>query len=124
MPSLLTLIFTALWHALAFWHFTFYPERTLARTTAERPISPIAVELFRFLGALNASLVALPLLALALPDSARWPIHITLAVANASQALIDLRVQRLGLARGPMFTQILWGDTLFTALNVAAAATA
>jgi hypothetical protein len=120
MLSALTLISTALWHGLAFWHFTFYPERTLARTTAERPISPIAVELFRFLGAINVSLVVLPLVALALPGSTRWVVHLSLAVANASQAIVDVRVQRLGLARGPMFMQILWGDTAFTSLNLAA----
>ena len=61
---------TAVWHAHAFWHFTVTPGRTLGRTTRERPISPIAIELFRFLGALNAAFVVLGVLALALLDAA------------------------------------------------------
>lgn len=114
------LLLTALWHALAFWHFTFFPERTLARTTNERPINTIAAELFRFLGGINLALVVLALFSLALSPAERWPAFLSLATANLSQLLVDLRVKRLRLARGPFFTQILWGDALFTAANTGA----
>jgi hypothetical protein len=73
----------------------------------------IAVELFRFLSGLNAALAALAIVAIALPGS-RLGAAIALTIANGSQALQDLRVRRLGLARGAMFTQILVGDAIFT----------
>lgn len=117
----IVLILTALWHALAAWHFALHPARTIGRTTHERPISPIAVELMRFLGALNVACVALGGLAVALPEG-RALAFIVLAIANVSQAIVDVRVQRLGLVRGPMFQQILIGDIAFTALNLAALA--
>jgi len=114
------LVLTALWHLLATWHFAFTPARTLGRATRERPISPIATELFRFLGAMNFAFVVLPLLALTLGGEARFLAFVTLAVANASQAVIDVRVKRMGLAQGPMFFQIFVGDIVFTAANAAA----
>src|SRR5204862_456106 len=58
-PRRIVLAATAMWHLLAAWHFTLYPARTLARTTRERPVQPLATELFRFLGGLNAALVLL-----------------------------------------------------------------
>ncbi len=113
------LALTAAWHLLATWHFLITPARTLGRTTRERPISPIAIELFRFLGAMNIGFVLLAILAIVLVE-ARLVTFIVLAVANLSQALVDIRVQKLGLAHGPMFQQILIGDLAFTALNLAA----
>src|SRR5688572_19662180 len=101
------LLATAAWHGLAAWHFGLKPERTLARTTAERPISPAAIELLRFLAGLNLALVVLALGACVTPGPAQRLAAVVLAVANASQAAIDVRVQRRGLARGPMFRQIL-----------------
>ena len=56
--STVVLLATAACHAAAAWHFTLFPERTLARTTDERPVSPLAAELFRFLGGMNVGLVA------------------------------------------------------------------
>ena len=47
------LVVTALWHALATYHFLFFAGRTIRRTTRERPVSPIATEILRFLGAIN-----------------------------------------------------------------------
>jgi hypothetical protein len=120
MVTSIVLALTALWHFLAFWHFTFYPERTLARTTRERPVQVVSAELFRFLGGINASLVVLALASLALDEHSRWPALAALAVANLSQLLIDLRVKRLGLAHGPFFLQILAGDALFTLANAGA----
>ncbi len=117
----IVLVLTAVWHGLATWHFLITPARTLGRTTRERPISPIAIELFRFLGAMNTGFIALALLAAALP-AARPVTFIVLAIANASQAIVDLRVQRLGLAHGPMFQQIFVGDVVFTLANLAALA--
>jgi hypothetical protein len=114
---------TAAWHALAAWHFTLFPDRTLRRTTNERPPSVIAVELFRFLGGLNAALAALAILAIVLPG-ARVAAALVLAIANGSQALQDLRVRRLGLARGRFFAQILVGDALFALAALAVVARA
>jgi len=114
------LLLTALWHGLAAWHFTLTPTRTLGRTTHDRPVSPIAVELMRFLGAINLGYVALGALAATAFPEARRAAFVVLAIANMSQALVDVRVQRLGLTRGPMFRQILIGDVLFTIANVVA----
>jgi hypothetical protein len=114
------LVLTAVWHALAAWHFTVTPERTLARTTRERPVSTLGSELFRFLGGVNAALVVLAVAAAFGSADTRALAALVLCVANASQLLQDLRVRRLGLAAGPMFTQILIGDALFTLANGAA----
>ncbi len=108
---------TAVWHALATWHFTFFPARTLARATSERPVNLVAAELFRFLGAMNVAFVVLAAAAIFAAVDARRLAHVTLIVANLSQLVIDVRVQRLGLARGAFFLQILAGDALFAALN-------
>lgn len=114
------LVATAIWHFLAFWHFTVHPARTLARTTRERPVHAVSVELFRFLGGINAAIVVLALASLATPPQLRWPAFLALAVANLSQLLVDLRVKRLGLAHGGFFLQIIVGDAIFTLANVAA----
>lgn len=55
--------------------------------------------------------------------SLRGPIFACLAVANASQALFDVRVQRRGMARGTMFTKIRVGDIFSTAANLLGAPT-
>ncbi|MCO5167376.1 MAG: hypothetical protein M9894_13585 [Planctomycetes bacterium] len=106
----------AVWHGLATWHFGLTPARTLARATSERPVNVIAAELLRFLAGLNLALVVLAAAALLAGREARLLALLTLAVANLSQLAIDLRVRRLGLARGAFFTRILVGDALFTAL--------
>lgn len=124
LAGTIVLVLTALWHGLAAWHFGLYPARTIARTTAERPVSPIAVELLRFLGAINLGFVVLAVVAIAPFAEARRAAFVALAVANLSQAIVDRRVQRLGLARGPMFQQIFVGDVVFTAANAALAALA
>jgi hypothetical protein len=116
----IVLALTAVWHLLATWHFLLRPARTLGRTTRERSISPIAVELFRFLGAMNFAFVVLAVAAATLLPEGRVTAFLVLAVANLSQAVVDLRVQRLGLAHGPMFGQIFIGDVMFTAANVLA----
>lgn len=115
---------TAVWHALATWHFTFFPARTLARATSERPVNVVATELFRFLGAMNLAFVVLGATAILAGPEARRLAYLTLVMANLSQLVIDVRVQRLGLARGAFFLQILAGDALFAALNGVALALA
>lgn len=116
------LISTALWHATAAWHFGLFPARTVARTTSERPVNVLTVELFRFLAGLNVSIVVLALAAVFLDPSQRWAVYLSLCVANASQFLADLRMRRLKLVHGAMFTQILWGDAFFTLANAFAMA--
>jgi hypothetical protein len=114
--SAIVFVSTAVWHGLATWHFVIYPGRTLARTTHERPVSVLASELFRFLGGLNLACLVLAIGA-ALSRGAQPLAAGVLATANLTQALQDLRVRHLGLARGPMFVTILAGDVLFTLLN-------
>jgi hypothetical protein len=114
------LILVGGWHLAAAWHFLGFPERTLARTTQERPIRPIAAELFRFLGGMNLGMVVLAWASVA--GGSRGPALLALAVANGSQLAVDLRVRRLGLARGAMFAQILAGDAVFTVAPLAALA--
>jgi hypothetical protein len=116
--SVVVLALTALWHLGAVWHFAVTPARTIARSTSERPVNLIATELFRFLGAMNAAFVVLAVAAIWLDGRALA--HLTLAAANLSQLVIDVRVHRKRLAHGPMFMQIYVGDALFTALNAAA----
>ncbi len=117
--QLAILALTALWHGLAFWHFALFPVRTLARTTHERPVSAVAAELLRFLGALNAGFSWLAIAAIWRPE-ARVVAFATLAVANLSQMIVDVRVQRLALAKGAMFRHIMFGDALFTFANLVA----
>jgi hypothetical protein len=114
----IVLVATAGWHALAAWHFGLFPERTLARTTEQRPVQALPSELFRFLAGLNASLVVLALAATALGTEARALAALVLCVANATQFVQDLRVQSLRLARGPMFRTILVGDAIFAVVNL------
>ncbi len=116
--SLLVFLSTALWHALAAWHFAVTPARTLARTTSERPVSVLTAELFRFLGGLNLACVVLAVGAVLFPGAEALTAAV-LATANLTQMLQDLRVKRMGLAKGPMFTTILVGDALFTLANAA-----
>jgi hypothetical protein len=111
------LLATAVWHALAAWHFTLFPARTLARATSERPVQPIPTELFRFLGGLNLALVLLAALAAFAGPEGRRLAFATLALANLSQAIVDARIKRMGLAHGAFFLQIFVGDALFTAAN-------
>jgi len=119
--TVVVLALTALWHALAAWHFTLFPARTLARTTDERPVNVFAAELFRFLGGMNLAFVALALAACWLGREAQVLAAGTLALANFTQLVQDARVHRARLARGPFFLQIYVGDALFTALNLAVA---
>ncbi len=111
------LLATAGWHALAVWHFTLFPARTLARTTRERPVAAIPTELFRFLGAMNLPCVLLAAGAALAGLEARRLALACLVVANLGQAALDLRVHRLGLAQGPFFRAIFAGDLLFAALS-------
>lgn len=117
------LLLVAAWHAAGTWHFTVTPARSIARATAERPVNVVATELFRFLGGLNAALVVLALLAAWDPASRRAAL-LTLCVANATQLAQDVRVLRLGLARGPFLLQILAGDAAFAVLTGVAAVAA
>jgi hypothetical protein len=112
---------TAVWHGLAAWHFTLFPERTLRRTTLERPPNAFAAELFRFLGALNFALAAFALLLIFAPANSVWMALAGFSALNLSQFAVDLRVQRLKMAHGPMFKTILAGDGAFFALNAVAA---
>jgi hypothetical protein len=114
---------TAVWHALAAWHFILYPQRTLKRTTAERPPHALATELLRFLGGLNLALAFLGVAACFSPG-ATLLVAVTLAIANASQVAEDVRVHRGGVASGPFLMQIFVGDTVFTLANVAVAVAA
>lgn len=114
------LALTALWHAAAAWHFTLFPHRTLGRSTSQRPVNDLAAELFRFLGGLNIALVALGAIACFVPP-ARPVAAAVLALANATQFVQDVRVKRLGFARGGFFTQILVGDAIFAVANLAVA---
>lgn len=114
----LVLVLVGCWHLAAVWHFLGFPERTLARTTSVRPTPPLAAELLRFLGGMNLGFVVLAWSALLAAD--RAPALAALATANASQLAVDLRVRRLGLARGPMFAQIVAGDAAFTVACAAA----
>ena len=120
MLTTIVLALSALWHFLAFWHFALYPERTLARSTKERPVSRISAELFRFLGGMNVGMVVLALAAIALPEEHRWPAFVALMAGNLSQLVIDLRVKRLGLAHGGFFRQVTIGDAFFTLANASA----
>jgi hypothetical protein len=118
--AILILCAASLWHLAAAYHFTLFPGRTVARATSERPVSPIASELLRFLGGLNVALAALGILAASIYPQARPAALLALAIGNLSQALLDVRVMKAGLAKGPFFAQILVGDLLFTVLTTSA----
>jgi hypothetical protein len=113
----ITFLLTALWHLLAAYHFTLFPERTLARITKERPVNPIAAEVVRFLGAINFAFFLLGVGACFVDQNSYWLAALVLMFANLSQAIVDNRVKQSGLAGGPFFMQIFWGDVIFTLLN-------
>jgi hypothetical protein len=115
------LIGDSVWHAAAAWHFLFFPERTLLRTTRERPANRIAMEVFRFLGAMNAALSVFALLMIRLPQTEVWPALVGFALVEVSQFAVDWRVARLRLVGGPMFKTIFWGDGIFWWVNLAGA---
>jgi hypothetical protein len=118
----LILAATALWHAAATWHFLLFPERTLRRTTLERPVNALAAEALRFLGGLNAGIAVIAGLLAFVEPSPRLAICFAgFAVANFSQFAIDLRVRRRGLARGAMFRAIIFGDGVVFLLNAVGA---
>jgi len=113
------LLSTATWHALAAYHFTCHPHRTLQRVLTDKSlVNASFVEMLRFLGGLNVCLAVLPLLALRWPRSRLWPVYFCLFLANLSQFLQDLRVHRLKLVKGKMFRQIMLGDAIFSLLNL------
>lgn len=82
-------------------------------------MSVVGVELFRFLGGLNAALVVLAGGACFAAPEARSLAAGALCVANASQLVQDVRIHRLGLASGAFFLQICVGDAVFTVANAA-----
>ena len=89
------LIATALWHTLAMYYFLLHPQRMLEDFTHERPVSPIARDMMRFLGAFNAGYVALAVWAACQPLPLAW-VSLVLALANGSQFGIDVRAHRSG----------------------------
>jgi hypothetical protein len=108
---------TACWHLLAAYHFTLFPGRSLARISRERPVSPMAIEAVRFLGGINFAFFLLGVGACFVATSSYWLASLTLLFANLSQTLIDISVKNRGLAGGPFFARIFWGDVSFTLLN-------
>jgi len=117
------LALTGVWHGLAAWHFGLYPERTLARSTDERPPHKLAAEVFRFLAGMNLAAAALAFGACFVPAAVPLAAA-SLSLANLTQYLGDRRVHRLGLARGPFFLQIYVGDAVFFVLNALVVAVA
>ena len=85
---------TALWHLLAAYHFILFPGRSLARISRERPVSPIAIEAVRFLGAINVAFCFLGVGACLVAPSAYWLVSLTLMLANLSQTLVDASVKQ------------------------------
>ena len=86
---------TALWHGCAAYYFLCRPRYVLESLTTEAPVSPIAVDVLRFLGALNVGYVAVAAagagqLAPAVGASG------ALALANGSQLVMDLFAHRSG----------------------------
>lgn len=114
----LVLGLTALWHLLAAYHFALHPGRTIARYSHERPVSPVAAELIRFLGGLNLALAVLGGASFAFPPAALWPFALCFFVANLTQAVIDLQAHRKGLTRPAFLRDITLGDGIATALNL------
>ncbi len=87
------LVATALWHSLAMYYFLLRPRQTLEDFTHERPVSPIAKDLMRFLGALNAVYVALAGWAACHLLPIAW-VSLILGLANGSQFVIDLAAHK------------------------------
>jgi hypothetical protein len=108
---------TAVWHLLAAYHFILFPARTLARISRERPVSGVAQEAVRFLGAINVAFFVLGVGACWLSSDAYWLVSLVLMCANASQAIVDVYAKRAGIASGAFFQQILICDVLFSLLN-------
>ncbi|RYF73268.1 MAG: hypothetical protein EOO39_10710 [Cytophagaceae bacterium] len=91
MLYFILLIATAVWHTLAMYFFLVHPRQVLKALTNERPVSLIAVDVVRFLGALNGGYVALAGWAAWQPLPLVW---VGVVLANGSQFIIDLLAHR------------------------------
>ena len=103
---------TALWHTLAAYYFLFRPQRLLRSLTHEEPVSPVAVDVLRFLGGLNLGYVALAVWGAAQAPLVAWASWV-LALANGSQFGLDLLAHHNGRWRRQLL-RITLGDGLFT----------
>ena len=86
---------TALWHTCAVYYFLFRPQHVLRLLTNEVPVSPVARDVLRFLGALNLGYVVVAG-AGALQATAVAGASLVLALANGSQLALDLYAHRTG----------------------------
>lgn len=86
---------TALWHTSAAYFFLLRPQRVLRSLTNEAPVSPIAADVLRFLGALNMG-YAVVAGAGACQATPAAGVSLVLALANGSQLAVDLYAHRTG----------------------------
>lgn len=105
------------WHFLAFYYFTFYSGGILAKLFKERPISAQAIEVLKFLGAMNGAIVILGLAALFMGSSESRLIFLFFSMANLSQFIFDLRAHKNKIAR-PRLRIITFGDGLLFLVNL------
>ena len=86
----------AIWHTMAVVYFLGLPFRMLGSHARERPVSPVAVDMMQFLGAINfAILMACGLGMVGSPDVIEGML-VVVGVANLSQFLKDLHAHASG----------------------------
>ena len=102
----------ALWHACACYFFLLRPQRLLEALTTEVPVSPIARDVLRFLGAINLGYVAVAVAGAAGATPAAGA-SLVLALANGSQLAVDLYAHRSGRWK-PRLAIITLLDGFFT----------
>ena len=85
----------ALWHTCAAYYFLLRPRQVLRSLTNEAPVSPIAGDVLRFLGALNIGYAAVAAAGAGHATPAAGA-SLVLALANGSQLAVDLYAHRTG----------------------------
>ena len=107
---------TALWHAAAAYFFIARTEGMLAVHTHERPVSPVAQDMMRFLGGINTGYAVLAVCGIRQTGVALAVISGTLAIANLSQFWFDVVAHRSGRWKKRL-RFITAGDGMFAVLQ-------
>ena len=116
-----TFLLAAVWHGAASFYFLARTGPMLGAHTYDRPITPVAIDMMQFLGAINLPFVVTSLIGATAAPSLRAPLLLTVALANLSQFAKDLHAHASGRwKRRLLFITIVDGTFGFVMLALAA----
>jgi hypothetical protein len=115
--SIINIIFisTAIWHFLAAYYFMVNPQNILKSHTFEENISPISVDILRFLGAINVGYFATGVIACFTVE--KFFYALILMLANLSQFIFDIFAHLSGRWKKRLLV-ITIGDGIFSLLHI------